>query len=151
MTLISALFLSALIAVESGGNDRAVGDNGLSHGSLQIGQAVLDDIYRLTGERFYLHDCYQRETAIYICRTYLTHYGTVRRLGRSPTSKDLAMIWNRGPDGWRKADKNVSHRQISDNAVKSRCFVRLALPAPEQKGDAEQGADQRGNVVDLRK
>jgi hypothetical protein len=112
MTLISALFISALIAVESGGNDRAVGDNGLSHGSLQIRQEVLDDIYRLTGKRFYLHDCYQRETAIYICRTYLTHYGTVRRLGRSPTSKDLAMIWNRGPDGWRKPDKNDYWRRV---------------------------------------
>jgi len=112
MTLISSLLISALIAVESGGNDKAVGDNGLSHGCLQIRQEVLDDVHRLTGQRFYLHDCYQRETAIYICHTYLTHYGTVRRLGRSPTVQDLAMIWNRGPDGWRKPDKNDYYRRV---------------------------------------
>ena len=112
MTLISSLLISALIAVESGGNDKAVGDKGLSHGCLQIRQEVLDDVHRLTGQRFYLHDCYQRETAIYICRTYLTHYGTVRRLGRSPTVQDLAMIWNRGPDGWRKPDKNDYYRRV---------------------------------------
>jgi hypothetical protein len=106
MTIVSSLLISALIAVESGGNDRAVGDRGASHGCLQIQQCVLDDVYELGGGRFYLHDCYDRGTAIWLCRFYLTHYATVRKLGKSPTMKDMALIWHRGPDGWKKPDKD---------------------------------------------
>jgi hypothetical protein len=37
-----------------------------------------------------------------MCKEYLTHYGTEKRLGRKPTAEDLARIWNKGPNGYKK-------------------------------------------------
>ena len=36
--------IAALIAVESSGNDKAIGDNGKSHGCLQISEKAMIDI-----------------------------------------------------------------------------------------------------------
>ena len=49
--IITAKFLAALIAVESSGNDNAVGDGGASHGPLQIGAAVVEDVNRFRKAR----------------------------------------------------------------------------------------------------
>lgn len=101
MTL-PALFIAALIAVESGGDDRAVGDNGKAFGCLQITSAVLRDHRRLTGEIIRPEQCFDRFTSISICHTYLAHYCTRERLGHEPTLEDAARIWVGGPDGWKK-------------------------------------------------
>ena len=105
--IITAKFLAALIAVESSGNDNAVGDGGASHGPLQIGAAVVEDVNRFRkarkqGQFKFPDDCYDREKAKTICRTYKKIYCTERRLGRKPTFEDAARMWNGGPTGHRK-------------------------------------------------
>lgn len=101
---IPAAFILALIAVESGGNDHAVGDHGTAYGCLQITQPVLRDYQRITGEHITLEQCFDRLTSVSVCITYLKHYCTQERLGHEPTLADAARIWNGGPRGWCKPE-----------------------------------------------
>lgn len=95
--------IDALVRVESNGNPRAVGDNGKALGVLQIWDVVIKDVNRVTGSRYVHADAFDPAKARAICRAYLAHYGTAKRLGRQPTDQDLARIWNGGPNGWRNA------------------------------------------------
>ena len=119
MSVPTSLIL-ALIAVESGGNDHAQGDNFQAWGCLQIHQAVLDDVKRIASpERYY--NVFVRDDAIWVCRTYLNHYVTRSRLGREPTLQDYARSWNGGPKGWQK-DSTLAYwvkvqKQLSSGAL----------------------------------
>jgi len=97
--MISALFLAALIQVESGGNDLAIGDHQQALGCLQIHREVVLDVNRLTGRSYKHVDAFDRDKAIRIATVYLQHYGA--QLGHEPTLEDYARIWNGGPHGWR--------------------------------------------------
>lgn len=98
--------VTALIAVESGGDDNAVGDKNLknkAYGPLQIRQPCVDDYNRWHGTSYSAEDCLgNRELSITICISYVNHYATEKRLGRIPTDEDKARIWNGGPNGWKK-------------------------------------------------
>ena len=109
MTTISNL-ITALIAVESSGNDLAIGDGGKAIGPLQIHRAVVTDVNRITGSNYRHSDMTNRATARAVCGAYLQHYG------RSKTTEDQARIWNGGPTGdrktatlgyWRKVQKHL--------------------------------------------
>jgi len=104
---ITTLLIVALIAVESSGRDDAVGDGGASVGCLQIGLDVIEDVNLLarTSEKYMPEDRIDREKSIEICRAYLRYWGgqLEKREGRPATDKDLALIWNMGPYGYRKA------------------------------------------------
>lgn len=100
MSVPTALIL-ALIAVESGGNDHAWGDNGKAWGCLQITAAVMEDVQRIRPQERY-YNAFVRDDAIWICRTYLNHYVTRSRIGHEPTLEDYARCWVAGPDGWRQ-------------------------------------------------
>lgn len=103
MTPIPAALIAALISVESGGNDLAIGDNGQAVGCLQIHPAVVDDTNRILGASTYRRrDRLRRDYSVMMCRTYLGHYASKARLGREPTLEDMARIWNGGPNGYKK-------------------------------------------------
>jgi len=89
--------LAALIAVESGGNDQAIGDNGRALGPLQIHRAVVQDVNRFTGSHYRWEDMTNRAQARAVCEAYLKHYG------RGATTEQLARRWNGGPTGDRKS------------------------------------------------
>lgn len=121
--MIPAILFTALIAVESGGNDRAIGDDGKAFGCLQITESVLKDVERLTGKRYTQRDCFQRPVAIRIAKTYLAHYCTQQRLRREPTLQDYARTWVGGPAGpwkdssrpyWEKVSKQLSTYGLSN-------------------------------------
>lgn len=95
MTTISNL-ISALIAVESSGNDLAIGDNGRAVGPLQIHRAVVLDVNRFTRSHYRHQDMTNRAQARAVCQAYLTHYG------KGKTTEEQARIWNGGPTGDRK-------------------------------------------------
>ena len=104
---IPAAFIAALISVESGGNDHAIGDNGQAVGCLQIHPCVVEDVNRISGvtppARVFLRsDRTDRGMSVIMCRVYLQHYAVKDRLGREPSLEDLARIWNGGPDGYKK-------------------------------------------------
>ncbi|MEY4327273.1 MAG: Cellulophaga phage phi38:1, partial [Verrucomicrobiota bacterium] len=95
MTTISNL-ITALIIVESSGNDQAIGDNGRALGPLQIHRGVVLDVNRITGSHYRHQDMTNRVAARAVCEAYLRHYG------KGKTLEQQARIWNGGPTGDRK-------------------------------------------------
>lgn len=100
-----SLLIAALIMVESGGDDQALGDGGRSVGCLQISMGVIQDVNRIYGRRFLPLDRYNRRKSMEICRLYLMHWGSCyeHSTGKPVDAGILARIWNGGPTGWRKA------------------------------------------------
>jgi hypothetical protein len=97
MTTISNL-ISALIIVESSGNDLAIGDQGRAIGCLQIHKAVVADVNKFTGSHYRHQDMTNRVQARAVCEAYLKHYG------KGCTTEQLARKWNGGgPAGDRKS------------------------------------------------
>lgn len=105
MQLFSSALIAAIIAVESGGNDHAIGDHGRSVGCLQIGPAVVADVNAhlpSAAYHFSLSDRFDRLHSVDLMVDYWTIYATPERLGHEHTDEDLARIWNGGPSGARK-------------------------------------------------
>jgi hypothetical protein len=96
-----SVILSALISIESGGNDRAIGDGGEARGPLQIHREVVADVNRISGKRFDWVRMTNRAEATQVAEIYLKHYATPKRLGRAVTPQDVARIWNGGPMGYK--------------------------------------------------
>jgi hypothetical protein len=110
MTLIQALIL-----VESNNNDRAVGDDGLAYGCLQIHKIYVEDVNRILGEDKYVHvDAFDRHDSIDMFITYTSHYATYTRLGREPTPEDFVRIHNGGPNGWKKPATKKHWNKVKD-------------------------------------
>ena len=96
--MISELLLMAMIAVESGNNNLAVGDDGCGIGCLQIHKCVINDVNRIYGEKYrWPESAFDRKMSITICELYLQHYAP-----QYATDKQLARIWNGGPKGYKK-------------------------------------------------
>lgn len=103
--------ITALIAVESSGNDLAIGDNGRALGPLQIHRGVVQDVNRFTGSHYRWEAMTNRAQARAVCEAYLTHYG------KGKSTEEQARIWNGGPQGhkkktatqayWAKVKKNL--------------------------------------------
>jgi hypothetical protein len=88
--------ITALIAVESSGNDMAIGDQGRAIGCLQIHRAVVLDVNRITGSHYRHQDMTNRVQARAVCEAYLKHWG------KGKTTEEQARIWNAGPQGHKK-------------------------------------------------
>ena len=88
--------ITALIAVESSGNDLAIGDQGRAIGCLQIHRAVVLDVNQFTRAHYRHQDMTNRAIARKVCQAYLEHYG------KGCTTEQLARKWNGGPTGDRK-------------------------------------------------
>ena len=110
MTTLSNL-ISALIIVESSGNDLAIGDNGRAVGPLQIHRGVVLDVNRITGSSYRHQDMTNRVAARAVCEAYLRHYG------RGKTTEQQARIWNGGPTGDRK-QATVAYWRRVQKAIK---------------------------------
>lgn len=97
----------ALIQVESGGDDNAVGDKNLAnhaYGCLQIREPVCIDVNRVYGTEHHAQDMLgNRSLSLETFERYMAIYATQKRLGRAPTDQDRARIWNGGPNGYRLA------------------------------------------------
>tara|TARA_R110000796_G_C14280313_1_gene402556 strand:+ start:131 stop:502 length:372 start_codon:yes stop_codon:yes gene_type:complete len=101
MNLITLIV--ALIAVESGGNNNEVGDNGKAFGCLQLHAAYVQDAAEYAGKDWVHEDAFDRETSIEIVTAYMARYATEERLGHEPTASDIARIHNGGPNGYKKS------------------------------------------------
>ena len=114
----------ALVAVESSGNDHAIGDNGAAYGCLQLHAAYVADAAEYAGEDWTHEDAFDRETSIEIVVAYMSRYATEKRLGRPVTIEDIARIHNGGPNGYKKNAtikywKKVQAELISRGAIAS--------------------------------
>jgi hypothetical protein len=103
--------ISAIIIIESNGNDMAMGDHGKARGPLQIHRAVVEDVNRFNGTHYTWNGMTNRAAARKVCELYLQHYGKGRSM------QDAARIWNGGPTGhtksatkpyWTKIERNLN-------------------------------------------
>ena len=99
------LLLSALIAVESGGNDQAKGRHG-ELGALQIKAILVRDVNRIMGTSYTHAQVTNRATATFIAQSYLAHYG------KNLSDESLARLWQGGPKGLRKASTRAYGRRV---------------------------------------
>lgn len=97
--------VTALIQVESHGNDYAIGDRKkkeMAYGCLQIRKPCIDDVNKHFNTNYQAKDCLgNRALSVWVCESYISIYATQNRLGRAPTNEDRARIWNGGPSGWK--------------------------------------------------
>ena len=103
--------ITALMIVESSGNDQAIGDNGRALGPLQIHRGVVQDVNRITGSHYEWKQMTNRVAARAVCQAYLEHYG------RGKTTEQQARIWNGGPTGDRK-QATVTYWRRVQKAIK---------------------------------
>lgn len=97
MTLILAL-----IQVESGGDPRAIGDDGLAYGCLQMHESYVQDASEYAGQEWRHKDAFDSEKSVDIFLAYMARYANEKRLGHAPTARDIARIHNGGPNGYKK-------------------------------------------------
>ena len=103
--------ISALMIVESSGNDQAIGDQGRAIGCLQIHKAVVLDVNKFTRSSYRHQDMTNRAQARAVCEAYLKHYG------KGCNTEQLARRWNGGPTGDRK-QATVAYWRRVQKAIK---------------------------------
>lgn len=99
------LLLSALIQVESGGNDLAKGRHG-ELGALQIKPILVRDVNRIMGTSYAHQQVTNRAVSTFIATAYLAHYG------KNLSDESLARIWQGGPTGLRKSSTRAYSRRV---------------------------------------
>jgi hypothetical protein len=99
------LLLSALIQVESGGNDLAKGRHG-ELGALQIKPIMVRDVNRIMGTSYAHAQMTNRATATFIARAYLARYG------RNLSDESIARIWQGGPRGHHRQSTRAYARRV---------------------------------------
>ena len=94
--------IAAIILIESGGDNYAVGDSGKSYGCLQLTEAYVADAAEFANVDWVHKDAFDRNKSIDIFLAYMSRYATPKRLGRPVTSQDIVRIHNGGPNGYKK-------------------------------------------------
>lgn len=108
--------VKALIQVESGGLDTAVGDKHLTdkaYGCLQIRKPYITDVNRVYKTNLKAQDMLgNRQLSIDTFYKYMDIYATKRQIGREPTDQDRARIHNAGPSGWKNPHPNPNVQKM---------------------------------------
>ena len=99
------LLLSALIQIESHGNDLARGKHG-ELGALQIKPIMVRDVNRIMGTSYAHAQVTNRATSIFIANAYLSHYG------KHLSDESLARLWQGGPNALRKNSSRAYGRRV---------------------------------------
>ena len=99
------LLLSALIQVESNGNDHARGKHG-ELGALQIKSIMVRDVNRIMGTHYAHNQVTNRAISIFIAESYFSHYG------KHLSDESLARIWQGGPKGAKKSSTRAYGRRV---------------------------------------
>jgi soluble lytic murein transglycosylase-like protein len=99
------LLLSALIQVESNGNDHAKGRHG-ELGALQIKSIMVRDVNRIMGTHYAHDQVTNRAISIFIAESYFSHYG------RNLSDESLARLWQGGPKALRKSSTRAYGRRV---------------------------------------
>ena len=99
--------IDAIIQVESGGNDSAVGDRGKAIGCLQIHPIAVREVNRIlkrsnSNVRFSLLDRYNRNRSIQMFNIIAEQYSFKSKTSSKKHSETIARRWNGGPRGDKK-------------------------------------------------
>jgi hypothetical protein len=106
--------ISAMIEVESGGNDRAFNKKENAVGCLQIRPIYLEDIERFSGKKYEHEDMYDRALAIEATLAYMYHYGRIihEKEGREVTLQDLARLHNGSYEQYNKPSTEIYWEEV---------------------------------------
>jgi len=96
------ILIAAIVAVESGGDARAIGDNGAAYGVLQIHAAYAQDAAGYERENWTHEDAFDEEIAVKMFVAYMERYAKKQRLGGPATAEQIARIHNGGPNGYKR-------------------------------------------------
>lgn len=99
------LLLSALIQIESHGDDLARGKHG-ELGALQIKPILVRDVNRIMGTHYAHAQVTNRATATFITQSYLAHYG------RNLSDESLARLWQGGPKALKRSSSRAYGRRV---------------------------------------
>ena len=99
------LLLSALIQIESHGNDLARGKHG-ELGALQIKPIMVRDVNRIMGTHYAHAQVTNRAPAIFIANAYLRYYG------RNLRDESLARLWQGGPKALKRSSSRAYGRRV---------------------------------------
>jgi hypothetical protein len=99
------LLLSALIQVESNGNDHARGRHG-ELGALQIKPIMVRDVNRIMGTHYAHAQVTNRAISIFIAESYFSHYG------KHLSDESLARIWQGGPKALKRSSTRAYARRV---------------------------------------
>lgn len=101
-----------IIEVESGGNDKAIGDRNLVHqayGAMQIRQPLVDDVNRFLKTSYRAQDCLgNRDLSLKMWDTYFKIYPELK------TDEDKAKAWNGGA-GWKTLYGRKGYEKYTKN------------------------------------
>ena len=111
----------AIKEVESGGDCKAIGDNGKAVGAYQIHEIYVKDANRISGKSYTLEDRYDEKKSLEMVKIVTTYYGNYykKKTGKEVTPEIIARIHNGGTLGWNKSS-NISYW----NKVKSKLIER---------------------------
>ncbi len=99
------LLLSALIQIESGGNDLAKGRHG-ELGALQIKPILVRDVNRIMGTHYAHQQVTNRAVSIFIAESYFAHYG------KHLSDESLARLWQGGPKALKRSSTRAYGRRV---------------------------------------
>ena len=99
------LLLSALIQIESNGNDQAKGRHG-ELGALQIKPILVRDVNRIMGTHYAHAQVTNRTISLFIANAYLAHYG------KHLSDESLARIWQGGPKALMRPSSRAYGRRV---------------------------------------
>ena len=99
------LLLSALIQIESGGNDLAKGRHG-ELGALQIKPIMVRDVNRIMGTHYAHQQVTNRAISIFIAESYFAHYG------KHLSDESLARLWQGGPKALKRSSSRAYGRRV---------------------------------------
>jgi len=99
------LLLSALIQIESGGNDQARGKHG-ELGALQIKSIMVRDINRIMGTHYAHQQVTNRAVSIFIAESYFAHYG------KHLSDESLARLWQGGPKALKRSSTRAYGKRV---------------------------------------
>ena len=99
---------AAIMAVESGGDTRAIGDNGHAIGPFQLWPVMVEEANRINGiigdpQRFTSEDRYSMDKSVQMFRIYQTYWLKKRPVEGMDESEVMARRWNGGCRGETKS------------------------------------------------
>lgn len=115
--MIPYKLILAIIMIESGGDPKAVGDNGLAFGILQIHQAYCIDASQYANKPWKHEDAFDHLTAIEMFKAYMGRYATPERLGRDVTAEDIARIHNGGLYGYKRSSTDAYWAKVKAKLI----------------------------------
>jgi hypothetical protein len=94
--------------------NNAIGDKGVAFGKYQIHPEVVKDVNTIYGTSYKHHEMFNPQKAVDVLVKYLSYWGKhfKQKHGRPPTHRELAAIWNGGPQGTNKQNAIIYAQDV---------------------------------------